>query len=114
MTPTICSGGPTGDAAIRPDPRPATTGDKLLKREDHHLQLEYKVPATVEVILEHVTIISMSTTNDISNLVEFDEIETEPGHVPKSDKTMRSDETRYERRRCRRDGTALLPVFIGV
>ena len=33
--------GPTGDAATRPDPRPATTSDKPLRHEDHDLQLEY-------------------------------------------------------------------------
>jgi hypothetical protein len=33
--------GPSGDAATRPDPRPATTGDKPLKHEDHDLRLEY-------------------------------------------------------------------------
>ncbi|EST32021.1 hypothetical protein M878_15720 [Streptomyces roseochromogenus subsp. oscitans DS 12.976] len=35
------SAGPTGDAATRPDPRPATTGGKPLEREDHDLRLEY-------------------------------------------------------------------------
>lgn len=37
----IGSAGPTGDAATRPDPKPATTGGNPHKREDHHLQLEY-------------------------------------------------------------------------
>jgi hypothetical protein len=32
--------GRTGDAATRPDPKPATTDDKPLRNEDHELQLE--------------------------------------------------------------------------
>lgn len=32
--------GPTGDAATKPDHAPATTGDKLLRHEDHDLRLE--------------------------------------------------------------------------
>ncbi|GAA3112332.1 hypothetical protein GCM10010530_38930 [Kribbella aluminosa] len=35
------SPGPPGDAAARPDPRPATTSDKTPKHEDHDRQLEY-------------------------------------------------------------------------
>ncbi|MEU9349255.1 hypothetical protein AB0D74_49495 [Streptomyces sp. NPDC048278] len=35
------SAGPSGDAATRPDPGPAITGDKPLKQEDHDLRLEY-------------------------------------------------------------------------
>ncbi len=39
--PPTGSVGPTGGAATRPDPRPATTGDKPLRHEDHDLRLEY-------------------------------------------------------------------------
>ena len=39
--PPIGSVGPTGGAATRPDPRPATTGNKPLRHEDHDLRLEY-------------------------------------------------------------------------
>ncbi|MFF3904584.1 glyoxylate carboligase [Streptomyces sp. NPDC001848] len=37
------------------------------------LAAEYRVPVVVEAILERVTDISMSTTNDISDVVEFEE-----------------------------------------
>lgn len=33
--------GPPGDAATKPDPRPATTSDKPPRHEDHDLRLEY-------------------------------------------------------------------------
>ena len=39
--PPIGSVGPTGGAATRPDPRPATTGNKPLRHEDHNLRLDY-------------------------------------------------------------------------
>ncbi|WP_255953601.1 glyoxylate carboligase [Streptomyces odontomachi] len=48
------------------------------------LATEYRVPVVVEVILERVTNISMSGTNDISDVVEFEEIATEPWHAPTS------------------------------
>ncbi|GGV29374.1 hypothetical protein GCM10010260_82340 [Streptomyces filipinensis] len=41
LTRSTGSACPTGDAATRPDPRPATTGGKPLEREDHDLRLEY-------------------------------------------------------------------------
>lgn len=53
------------------------------------LAAEYRVPVVVEAILERVTNIAMSTTNDIGNVVEFEEIATEPGHAPTSIKTLR-------------------------
>ncbi|MBD0734186.1 glyoxylate carboligase [Streptomyces sp. CBMA29] len=46
------------------------------------LAAEYRVPVVVEAILERITNISMSTTADISNVVEFEELATEPGHAP--------------------------------
>ncbi|MDW4908684.1 glyoxylate carboligase [Streptomyces sp. ADMS] len=49
----------------------------------------HRVPVVVEVILERVTNISMSTTNDIGNVVEFEDIATEPGHAPTSIRTLK-------------------------
>lgn len=53
------------------------------------LAAEYRVPVVVEAILERVTNISMSTTNDIGNVVEFEETATEPGHAPTSIRALR-------------------------
>ncbi|CAG7653713.1 glyoxylate carboligase [Actinacidiphila bryophytorum] len=46
------------------------------------LAAEHRVPVVVEAVLERVTNISMSTTADISAVVEFEELATEPGHAP--------------------------------
>ncbi|MFF3560685.1 glyoxylate carboligase [Streptomyces sp. NPDC002574] len=46
------------------------------------LAAEHRVPVVVEAILERVTNIAMSVTNDIGNVVEFEELATEPGHAP--------------------------------
>ncbi|MDX3236208.1 glyoxylate carboligase [Streptomyces sp. ME03-5709C] len=46
------------------------------------LAAEYRVPVVVEAILERVTNIAMSVTNDIGEVVEFEEPATEPGHAP--------------------------------
>lgn len=46
------------------------------------LAAEHRVPVVVEAILERVTNIAMSVTNDIGNVVEFEEPATEPGHAP--------------------------------
>src|SRR6478609_3438214 len=51
------------------------------------LAAEHRVPVVVEAILERVTNISMSGTNDISNVVEFEELATEPGHAPTAVRT---------------------------
>ncbi len=53
------------------------------------LAAEFRVPVVVEAILERVTNIAMSTTNDIGNIVEFEEIATEPGHAPTSVRTLK-------------------------
>ena len=42
----------------------------------------HRVPVIVEAILERVTNIAMSTTNDISDVAEFEPLATEPGHAP--------------------------------
>ncbi|MEU1517040.1 glyoxylate carboligase [Streptomyces sp. NPDC005811] len=48
------------------------------------LAAEFRVPVVVEAILERVTNIAMSVTNDIGAVVEFEEVATEPGHAPTS------------------------------
>ncbi|MFI9645053.1 glyoxylate carboligase [Streptomyces sp. NPDC052040] len=53
------------------------------------LAAEHRVPVVVEVILERVTDISMSTTNDIGAVVEFEETATEPGHTPTAVRTLK-------------------------
>lgn len=50
--------------------------------EAKKLAAEYSVPVVVEAILERVTNISMSKTVDMSNVTEFEELATEPGHAP--------------------------------
>ncbi|MEU6707940.1 glyoxylate carboligase [Streptomyces wuyuanensis] len=46
------------------------------------LAAEHRVPVVVEAILERVTNIAMSRTADISDVTEFEELATEPGHAP--------------------------------
>lgn len=48
------------------------------------LAAEFRVPVVVEVILERVTDIAMSTTDDIGDVVEFEDLATEPWHAPTS------------------------------
>ncbi|WP_151769976.1 glyoxylate carboligase [Streptomyces abyssomicinicus] len=50
--------------------------------EAKRLAAEFRVPVVVEVILERVTDVSMSVTNDIGAVVEFEETATEPWHAP--------------------------------
>lgn len=57
--------------------------------EAKKLAAEFRVPVVVEAILERVTDISMSTTNDISDVVEFEEVATEPWHAPTSIRTLK-------------------------
>ncbi|WP_328394679.1 glyoxylate carboligase [Streptomyces sp. NBC_00390] len=68
-----------------------TEPDQLLPafEEAKKLAAEYRVPVVVEAILERVTNISMSTTADISNVVEFEELATEPGHAPTAIKPLK-------------------------
>ena len=56
------SGSPT-----RPSSAPAF-------EEAKKLAAEYRVPVVVEAILERVTNIAMSTTNDIGNVIEFEDV----------------------------------------
>jgi tartronate-semialdehyde synthase len=53
------------------------------------LAAEHQVPVVVEVLLERVTNIAMSRTNDISDVTEFEELATEPGHAPTSIKALK-------------------------
>ncbi|MFF3325336.1 glyoxylate carboligase [Streptomyces sp. NPDC002889] len=67
-----------------------TEPDQLLPafEQAKKLAAAYRVPVVVEAILERVTNISMSTTADISNVVEFEELATEPGHAPTAIKPL--------------------------
>ncbi|MDQ0687062.1 tartronate-semialdehyde synthase [Streptomyces achromogenes] len=53
------------------------------------LAAEFRVPVVVEAILERVTDIAMSVTNDIGDVVEFEELATEPGHAPTAVRALR-------------------------
>ncbi|MFE8944607.1 glyoxylate carboligase [Streptomyces sp. NPDC007856] len=53
------------------------------------LAAEYRVPVVVEAILERITNISMSRTMDISDISEFEDLATEPGHAPTSIKPLK-------------------------
>lgn len=57
--------------------------------EAKKLAAEYRVPVVVEAILERITNISMSRTMDISDISEFEELATEPGHAPTSLKPLK-------------------------
>lgn len=53
------------------------------------LAAEHRVPVVVEAILERITNISMSRTMDISDISEFEDLATEPGHAPTSIKPLK-------------------------
>ncbi|MDH6133544.1 tartronate-semialdehyde synthase [Kitasatospora sp. MAA4] len=53
------------------------------------LAAEYQVPVVVEAILERITNIAMSRTADISDVSEFEELATEPGHAPTAIKPLK-------------------------
>ncbi|MCH0542689.1 glyoxylate carboligase [Streptomyces sp. MUM 203J] len=61
-----------------------TEPDQLLPafEEAKKLAAEHRVPVVVEAILERVTNISMSRTMDISDITEWEDLATEPGHAP--------------------------------
>jgi tartronate-semialdehyde synthase len=68
-----------GCKAIRvTDPDELGAAFELAKK----LAAEHRVPVVVEAVLERITDISMSTTADISDVREFEEVATEPGHAP--------------------------------
>ncbi|MBW1600628.1 glyoxylate carboligase [Streptomyces sp. JJ66] len=53
------------------------------------LAVEHQVPVVVEAILERITNISMSKTVDMSDVTEFEELATEPGHAPTAIKPLK-------------------------
>ncbi|MDH6114101.1 tartronate-semialdehyde synthase [Kitasatospora sp. MAP12-15] len=53
------------------------------------LAAEFQVPVVVEAILERITNIAMSKTADISDISEFEELATEPGHAPTAIKPLK-------------------------
>ncbi|WP_327065857.1 glyoxylate carboligase [Kitasatospora sp. NBC_01250] len=53
------------------------------------LAAEHRVPVVVEAILERITNIAMSRTADISDVSEFEELATEPGHAPTAIKPLK-------------------------
>ncbi|WP_129305834.1 glyoxylate carboligase [Streptomyces sp. L2] len=57
--------------------------------EAKKLAEEYRVPVVVEAILERITNIAMSKTMDISDITEFEELATEPGHAPTAIKPLK-------------------------
>ncbi|WP_371477284.1 glyoxylate carboligase [Kitasatospora sp. NBC_00315] len=69
-----------------------TEPDQLLPafEEAKKLAAEFRVPVVVEAILERVTNISMSRTADISDVSEFEELATEPGHAPTAIRALRA------------------------
>ncbi len=68
-----------------------TEPDQLLPafEEAKKLAAEFRVPVVVEAILERVTNIAMSKTADISDVTEFEELATEPGHAPTAIRTLK-------------------------
>lgn len=57
--------------------------------EAKKLAQEHRVPVVVEAILERITNISMSKTVDVSDVTEFEELATEPGHAPTAIKALK-------------------------
>ncbi|WP_406865479.1 glyoxylate carboligase [Streptomyces sp. HUAS MG47] len=53
------------------------------------LAVEHQVPVVVEAILERITNIAMSKTVDMSDVTEFEELATEPGHAPTAIKALK-------------------------
>ncbi|MEU1282304.1 glyoxylate carboligase [Streptomyces sp. NPDC005805] len=68
-----------------------TEPDELLPalEQAKKLAAEYRVPVVVEAILERITNISMSRTMDISDISEFEDLATEPGHAPTAIKPLK-------------------------
>ncbi|GGV95139.1 glyoxylate carboligase [Streptomyces narbonensis] len=68
-----------------------TDPDKLGEalEEAKKLAVEHQVPVVVEAILERITNIAMSKTVDMSDVTEFEELATEPGHAPTAIKALK-------------------------
>ncbi|NML51285.1 glyoxylate carboligase [Streptomyces sp. R302] len=74
-----------GVKAIRVED-PAKLGEAL--EQAKKMAVEYRVPVVVEAILERITNIAMSKTVDMSDVTEFEELATEPGHAPTAIKPL--------------------------
>ncbi|MER5738417.1 glyoxylate carboligase [Streptomyces sp. NPDC002262] len=68
-----------GVKAIRVED-PAKLGEAL--EQAKKMAVEFQVPVVVEAILERITNIAMSKTVDMSDVTEFEDLATEPGHAP--------------------------------
>ncbi|MEV6331228.1 glyoxylate carboligase [Streptomyces sp. NPDC051909] len=68
-----------------------TDPDKLGEalEEAKKLAVEHRVPVVVEAILERITNIAMSKTVDMSDVTEFEDLATEPGHAPTAIKALK-------------------------
>ncbi|MEU6982601.1 glyoxylate carboligase [Streptomyces sp. NPDC046324] len=66
---------------------PEKLGEAL--EEAKKLAVEFQVPVVVEAILERITNIAMSKTVDMSDVTEFEELATEPGHAPTAIKALK-------------------------
>ncbi|MFE5793583.1 glyoxylate carboligase [Streptomyces sp. NPDC056503] len=65
---------------------PEKLGEAL--EEAKKLAVEFQVPVVVEAILERITNIAMSKTVDMSDVTEFEDLATEPGHAPTAIKPL--------------------------
>ncbi|MFD8014859.1 glyoxylate carboligase [Streptomyces sp. NPDC058955] len=74
-----------GVKAIRVED-PAKLGEAL--EQAKKMAVEFQVPVVVEAILERITNIAMSKTVDMSDVTEFEDLATEPGHAPTAIKPL--------------------------
>ncbi|WP_031015553.1 glyoxylate carboligase [Streptomyces sp. NRRL F-5727] len=74
-----------GVKAIRVED-PAKLGEAL--EQAKKTAVEFQVPVVVEAILERITNIAMSKTVDMSDVTEFEDLATEPGHAPTAIKPL--------------------------
>ncbi|WP_309049913.1 glyoxylate carboligase [Streptomyces sp.] len=75
-----------GVKAIRVED-PEKLGEAL--EQAKKMAVEFQVPVVVEAILERITNIAMSKTVDMSDVTEFEELATEPGHAPTAIKALK-------------------------
>jgi tartronate-semialdehyde synthase len=76
-----------GVKAIRVED-PEKLGEAL--EQAKKMAVEFQVPVVVEAILERITNIAMSKTVDMSDVTEFEELATEPGHAPTAIKALKA------------------------
>ncbi len=74
-----------GVKAIRVED-PEKLGEAL--EQAKKMAVEFQVPVVVEAILERITNIAMSKTVDMSDVTEFEDLATEPGHAPTAIKPL--------------------------